>query len=74
VTSAAAEAISAIEETKSRSAKRTVRQRGCLPPCGGGRREAPGGGTRDELNKIVPAGRSTLGRPGMRGGVKRRGR
>jgi excinuclease ABC subunit B len=30
--------------------------------------------SRDELAKITPAGRSTLGRPGMRGGFKRKGR
>jgi excinuclease ABC subunit B len=31
-------------------------------------------GATDEIAKITPAGRSTLGRPGMRGGFKRKGR
>jgi excinuclease ABC subunit B len=61
------------------------------PARGGGRREAPGGGSRihkpslDEMgialsHEVVPARtgktgpRSTTGRPGMRGGWKKRGR
>ena len=62
------------------------------PARGGGRREAPGGGTRahkpalDEMGIAtwhevkphraapLPRGRSTLGKPGMRGGFKRKGR
>jgi len=44
----------------------------CDSPAAGGRDDR--GATRDELAKVTPAGRSTLGRPGMRGGLKRRGR